>query len=150
MTLLLLPRLYHHYIFEGALVNKILLERTPTSGNPLEEDDSGSSYQTIVDTRIHTMVSKCKYIFIAYHKNPTQMRILVKKVLDDAYLDVEVYIIGKINELLTLFDLGFLRLLRPGGIFSSPLPIFRSSNAKSFKFCRKKYFMRKFQKQISI
>ena len=50
--------------------------------------------------------------------------------------------------LLTLFSLGFLGLLRPGGYFHPPLPNFCSRNSKSLKFCRKVVFLEKIPKTI--
>ena len=58
-----------------------------------------------------------------YHKKTSKILFLVQTAM----------LIG-----LTLFSLGFMGLLRPGGIFSFPLSKSCSSNAKSFKFCRKK------------
>ena len=47
---------------------------------------------------------------------------------------------------LTLFGLGFLGLLSPGGIFSSPLPNFCSRSDNDLKLCGKIVYHEKVQK----
>ena len=49
---------------------------------------------------------------------------------------------------LTLFGLGFLGLLRPGGIFSSPLPNFCSRSDNDLKLCGKVVYHEKVPKKF--